>query len=73
MTLDRTEEAVDTLRNVTESDRDLLLRVQRQIRDNEAALRASRELTRRRLPEVERAKRIAASAVKQLRASGLLR
>lgn len=73
MTLDRTLAVADTLSYVTVSDRDLLLRVQRQLRENEVSLRAAREQMRRRQPEVERSKRVAAAALRRLRAAGVLR
>lgn len=73
MTLDRSQGAADTLSGVTASNRELILRVQQQLRDNEASLRAAREQMRRRRPEVERSNRVAATALRQLRAAGVLR
>ena len=73
MTLDRTRPGADTLSRMSSSDRELFERVQRQLRENEASLRAAREQARRRRPEVERSNRIAANALRQLRAAGVLR
>lgn len=73
MPLDRIRRGADTLSHVSPTDRDLLLRVQKQLRENEASLRMGREELRRVRPEMERSARVARLALRQLRASGVLR
>jgi hypothetical protein len=58
---------------MTAAEKDLSARVYRQLRENEASLRAAREHMRRTRSQVERSKRVAATALGQLRAAGVLR
>lgn len=57
---------------MTVRDRDLAVRVERQLQENEATLRVARDFQRRQ-PEIERAMRSARLALRQLRTAGLLR
>jgi hypothetical protein len=57
----------------TQADQDLLIRVQKQLQDNEVALRIARDELRRRRPEMERSLKVARQALSQLRAAGVAR
>lgn len=73
MPLDGTNAATDTLSHMSPADRDLVARVQRQLRDNEVSLRLAREQLRRDRTDMERSSRIARDALRHLRAAGVLR
>lgn len=59
--------AADTLSDVSPSDHELLARVEKRLRENEAALRAARVESRQLKVNVERTARVARHALEQLR------
>jgi hypothetical protein len=54
---------------VSAAERELIERAAKQLRDNEAALRAARKQARQRQTEVEHSVRVAQTALRRLRAA----